>query len=60
MARQYAKSLKEAKQLFKERTGADYDRGVHHHSGVRIHTLKKPTPMRKHYVGTYMEWLNKG
>lgn len=56
--KKYAKTLREAKKLYEERTGKDFDK-VNTFSGVTIYKLKSPTPTRKYFVGTHLEWLNK-
>lgn len=60
-SRMYAKTLVEAKKIYKAKTGVDYDINNKGYSGVRIYTLKKSnqTPTRKFFIGTYMEYINR-
>lgn len=56
--KKYTKTLKEAKELFKQKTGENYDLNNPHHS-IKIFRLKiKKTSQRKYFVGTVIEWLN--
>lgn len=59
--RVYAKTLEEARQIFKAKVGVSYSMLFPHPSGVRIYTLKKPykTKTRKYYIGTYMDYINR-
>lgn len=59
--KKYAKTLGEAKAVFKKQTGVDYDRLNPHYSQIRIFTLKKPfkTATRKYYIGTYIDYINR-
>ena len=51
--------MREAKQLFKLKTGHDWSLNKPAHNGVKIFRLKiMRTPKRTHFVGSYMEWLN--
>ena len=58
--KKYAKNLKEAKEIFKDKTGFNF--GVNDQNnatGITIYKLKiKRTPKRSYFVGTYLEWLN--
>jgi len=57
--RKYTTTLAEAKKLYKLKTGCDYVKPYHHHSGVLIYALKiMQTKTRRYFVGTYIEWLN--
>lgn len=59
MAKKYAKDMAEAKKVYKERTGVVWKESGYKPAGVTIYKLKNPTPTRKYFVGTHIEWLNK-
>ena len=58
--RKYTENFRDAKKLYKLKTGHEFkDRENHYNYGITIFKLKiMRTPTRTHFVGTYMEWLN--
>ncbi len=61
--RYYAKTLSEARDIFKAKTGVDYaERDKRYSGGISIYALKTKkgkTATRKYYVGSYMEYINR-
>lgn len=57
--KKYAKTLKEAKAIFKTKTGQEY--AIPNHNNIRIFTLSKKnqTPTRKYYIGSNIEFINR-
>ncbi len=57
--RKYTENFRDAKKLFKLKTGYDWADREKVFGGITIFKLKiMRTPTRTHFVGTYMEWLN--
>ena len=58
--RKYTANFRDAKKLFKLKTGVDWkDQYTKYTGGITIYKLKiMRTPTRTHFVGTYLEWLN--
>ena len=59
--KKYAKTLKEARELYKAKTGREYN-VITQSTSVSIFTLKKgmgKTINRRYYVGSYIEFINR-